>query len=586
MRHASTPRVFAALIAGCALFFGDAAQAQSGLIGDPENPANSGLIGDPENPANSGLIGDPENPANSGLIGDPENPANSGFIGDPENPGVIADPQNSTTTRPAAPPSATPAYSAPRATFRGAFRSSAELDWRREDAFEDTLVLEQRLQSQVRYRISDTWAATLEAKLRWGMRAPGDADRAPLLTDTERWRGQLRAELGDFYFAGRAGRWLFRVGQQSIVWGSTDITRPADVINPRDFTLGFSTTPGDLRLPIPAFESTLAGDRVAWQFVVVPFFIPHRLNLASGGNAIQPTVDALLGSGAAATLSAIQPGAIDGSLDELLDPLLPQTSLPEQLPGNISAGTRITYSYSGVDVSLGYFAGFDRVPYASLSPELREVLALAAGGVATQDPRLIEATQAVLGQLAAGEAPLASEYRRLHTIEFDGVTYLRSLGVRWELVAQPARTVYTRDLRAVRRPMLTGALGLGYESGTGEFIVTAEPYMQHTFTRASDGPYLLDLDTLFAVAFASQLSLGAFDGTSGKRWEDLSVTIGGLWLPEQGDWVLSPSLDFALNDVLALTLQSTWVLAYGDSPSIGDVFDASDAWSISLERLF
>ncbi|MFT5992815.1 MAG: hypothetical protein ACI82G_001814, partial [Bradymonadia bacterium] len=65
MRHASTPRVFAALIAGCALFFGDAAQAQSGLIGDPENPANSGLIGDPENPANSGLIGDPENPANS-----------------------------------------------------------------------------------------------------------------------------------------------------------------------------------------------------------------------------------------------------------------------------------------------------------------------------------------------------------------------------------------------------------------------------------------------------------------------------------------------------------------------------------------
>lgn len=554
------------------------------MIEDPENGWGTGAIEDPENGWGTGAIEDPENGWGTGAIGDPENGWGTGSILDPENDegsDSIEDPENISVTPTPATPSTPRSVGRPSTIFSGAFRSSAAADTVRDDAFEDTLELLQEFEMRVRYRASDRWRFVLEGRLSWLMTGASAEGTTTFVPEAESMQGRVTPQLRDFYVAGRAGNWLIRIGNQSIVWGSTDFSKPADIINPLDLRNGFSLERDDMRVPIPALDFTRVWDDVSWEFVVLPFFSPHRVSVfGSDISPIRPSTIAL----------GVVPGAedlvlIDPSLEELAQPLLLQTELPEETPRNASVGTRLTLIRGGWDVSAGYLYGWDRTPFAAFSPAAVTLLTTALGAGSDLTANAPE-VQAVLEALTDGDPLYSATYERLHTAEIDGVTYVGPVGVRFEAAASPSRTLTLSTLESVRRPTLTSALGLSYESSDGELVLAAEVFHHKVFLRSDDAPGLLGLDDVVGIGSGAQLGLARFDGTEGRFAERLGFQLGGIYLPDGRDLVANAAITCELRDTLELSIGASVLHSFGSDESIGDLIDGGDSVSIRIERVF
>ena len=539
-------------------------------------------IVDPENVPSGGNIVDPENVPSGGNIVDPENPGTA--VQPDVSSGAISDPENTAATAPAPPRLATPSSGIPMAIFSGGFSSSAAFDTRREDALEDTLDFHQELEMRVRVRLSDRWRAVVEGRLGWRLTAGGDPDDPAWLPDGDSVQGRVTPELRDFYVSGRAGRWLMRFGNQSIAWGSTDISKPADVINPIDLRRGVTGAREDIRVPIPALDLIHAWDKVAWEFVLVPFFVPHKVDVF--GSDMAPV------SGTALTLPVI-PGfedlrLIDPSLEELIQPLLLQTELPEETPRNLSAGTRLTLIRGGWDVSLGYFYGWDRVPLTRFHPAGQALVdaVINEGGTFFNDAATRPEIPNALQALTDGETLFSSTYERLHTVTFDGVTYAGPIGIRFETAINPERTTYTASLRGIRRASVSSALGLSYERSDGNIVASGEVFHVFFAQRPGDERLLYDLQSVFGVAGGLQLGFGAFPNAAATRWERFGIQLAGIYLPNGRDLVASPSLTYDANDLLTLSAGASIYASFGDEQTIGDLLTRNNAVFLRLERAF
>ena len=531
----------------------------------------------------SGAIEDPQNGWGSGAIEDPQNGWGSGAIEDPQNDssGNTEDPQNSH----APPPTPTRVSSGgggrPSAIFSGAFRSAAAVDTVRDDAFEDTIELLQELEMRIRYRLSDRWRFVLEGRLSWLMTGASAEGTTTLIPEAESVQGRVEPQLRDFYVAGRAGNWLIRIGNQSIVWGSTDFSKPADIINPLDLRNGFSGARDDMRVPIPALDFTRVWDAVTWEFVVLPFFSPHQVSVFGGDIApIRPS---------GITLGLV-PGAeglvlIDPSLEDLAQPLLLQTELPEETPRNASVGSRLTLIRGGWDVSAGYLYGWDRTPFAEFSPTAIALFGAVLGGGADLTVDAPE-VQAVLQALADGQALYSATYERMHTVEVDGVTYVGPIGVRFEATVSPERTLTLETLESVRRPTLTSALGLSYESSDGELVLAGEVFHNHAFLRGDDADGLFGLDDLLGVGAGTQLGLARYEQLDDSFARRLSFQLGGFYLPSGRDLILNATIVCELRSTLELSVGTTVFESFGTQDSLGDLVDRGDSTFVKIERVF
>ena len=434
---------------------------------------------------------------------------------------------------------------------------------------------------RVRYRASDRWRFVLEGRLSWMMTGASAEGTTTVIPEAESVQGRVSPQLRDFYAAGRAGNWLIRIGNQSIVWGSTDFSKPADIINPLDLRDSFSMERDDMRVPIPALDFTRVWDDVSWEFVVIPFFSPHRVSVfGTDVSPIRPSSIAL----------GVVPGAedlvlIDPSLEDLAQPLLLQTELPEETPRNASVGSRLTLIRGGWDVSAGYLYGWDRTPFAAFSPAAVTLLntALGSGNDLTADAPEV---QAVLEALAEGDPLYSATYRRLHTAQIDGVTYAGPVGIRFEAAVSPSRTLSLTTLESVRRPTLTSALGLSYESSDGELVLAGEVFHHKVFLRADDALGLLGLDDLIGAGAGFQLGLARFEGTDGRFAERLGIQLGGIYLPDGRDLVANAALTCDLRDTLELSVATTLFHSFAGRETIGDLIDGGDNISLRIERVF
>ena len=276
---------------------------------------------------------------------------------------------------------------------------------------------------------------------------------------------------------------------------------------------------------------------------------------------------------------------VDATTSEALTRVLLTTDAPDATLRNGSAGTRLAYSNRGWDLALGYFYGFDRTPFAEVSAEGLELLGeIAEEGLSPE--ALAVLAQRGLEQVSGGETLFSSTYARMHTVQHDGVRYAGPVGFRWEVVFQPARTLYLATLQPVRRPMLSGALGVGYESGGGDFVWSTEVFHQRALLGAGDQEALLGTDALWVTATLVNLGLGAFGGLSGTRWSDVSLQLAAIYLPDGSDLVLQPSVRFAATEALTLAFDATVVSSFGDDVTLGDAADGVDAISLSLTRAF
>lgn len=474
------------------------------------------------------------------------------------------------------------------------------MDAARDQDQESIYEVHNELRMRARVSLGESSGAVLEARLRhqWLLRydAAGRDALPGRLDDVGDQVALSRVELGEAYVSTRLGEGaLLRVGQQRVVWGRTDLFRPADVLNPLDLWGGLGGE-GGLQATAPIWMAKLnyIGRFSALELVLIPFFEPHRVGLLGGDFA-------LLRSGSP-FLSAGSPGVgllgrLDPSLYEVWEPaLLGGLGQPDQLPENASVGARVTTQVGGVDVGLGYLLGWDRVPTLRLDPALSELLSLAlgpggllGGGFSRADLlrpenlRLLELVEEVSQRQAQGEVLVEAGYERWHVLELDVATTLGPLGVKADVAATPARNFLTERGRTARLASTQAALGLSWERGQGEVAVTAEGLWLRAFGAPRGEAVALFGDDFFALAAGLRLDLELLWGVPAL------FQVGGLVDLGRGDTILSPQLTWRLDEDTRLWGAAQWFVAPGGegrSAGIGALADHNDQIGLGLEQGF
>lgn len=529
-------------------------------------------------------------------IFDPENP--DAPAPEPSGQESISDPENPDAAQ-ASPAPAPPAASLGGAYLQGRWSLRLGMDTQLDRDGEAAYEVHQQAWLRARVPLGPQSSAVVEGLLRhqwlalWTRQGrdtlPGPWD------DVDDQVGLYHVELRDAYLSTRLGEGtLLRVGQQRVVWGRTDLIRPADVLNPLDLR-GGPGSGGALQPTAPTLMAKLdyIGEHSALQLVLLPFFAPHRFGLLGG--------DFALARRGAPIWSGL-PGLdlltrLDPSLYEPLEAALVGTRLPDQTPENASGGARVTTQVGGVDVGLGYLLGWDRTPVLKLDPALGELLELSLapgglldGGFSGQDLlrpenlRALELLEEISQRRAQGQALLEASYRRWHVLELDLATYLGPLGLRADVAATPARTFLTQQGGSLRRPSTHAALGLSYEGDQGQVAVIVEGFWLHVFGPAAQARQIAFFgQDLYGAAVALRLDAEPLWGIP-VLWQ-----VGGLVDLRGADTALSSELTWRLDGdtrVLGGVQLFTAALRRGDHLRLGTAYDQNDQVYLGLEQGF
>jgi hypothetical protein len=499
--------------------------------------------------------------------------ANEGWIGDPEAPARLP---SAATSAPTADP--TPYRAPPRVSLR--YASAAQTDLERQGGREDTFELLNEANLRIAAPLNDRWSLTVEGRLSWWITSGYAGEDSPRISSPDNYQGRFEPVLRDAYVSGRTGSVLWKVGNQLISWGSMDILSPADIIAPQDNRRGIFADNEQSRIAIPAVNATWVHDRLAWQFLVLPFFVANQqalygsdfapLRQGSPLNDELP-IDLLVSS-------------FDPSIEDDINGALRQTRRPEELARNVQPATRFTSSYGGMDVSAGYFYGFDRVPTLAVADSLIDFGRFAAerDGDLAIDGDTLSAIGPLLDDVQNDVTLVDAGYERSHFVTLDGVRYLGPIGVRWEGAYSPSRTAYVTGPASVRRPWASGAIGLSYES-EDKIVVTAEAGYTAFRRHDSDPDYFLASDRQPSYALGAECWLPIRALTD--RGHKLSIRAGGTYLAVGQDLIVLPSMRFGTESGWSAEAGVAIFASMDDNrDTIGDVLDWNDAVFKQIEK--
>lgn len=549
---------WAGLAAACILGAGSTLVAQPIL--DEENPGVLAPPSVPVGPLPGGLILDEENID----VTVPAPATGSAWTTQPE-------------TRSVAEPRTMPLI------VRGRASSTTLVDLSNDRDDEETLEFFQLVGLRARVPLFSGWSATLEGRMTWWVTgSPGNADHSVFAVSGDAWQGRVEAELRDAFIAGRVGPLLVRVGQFSVGWGSSDLTSPANVVQPVDLRNPLLLQGTEATVPMPMAEVVWARERFEWQFLAIPFFVPSRFAVYGSDAAIvRPGGPA----GFALPTNLVQ-RVIHPSLEDLAQPLLQQTEIPEELPSGASAGTRMTVRAGGADVSLGYLFDWDRTPRVALSEgaiaalDVLDGLRPLPGG---QLSPVAEAVGLVRDDLERGVPLLRATHHRRHTVVFDAVRYFGPIGLRVDAAYSPERTWLRTDLRPTRRPTLAGSAGLGWESGTGGQVIAIEAFHQRVLQRPGEPDLLAGAENLTALIGAYQLRLDEFTTGPLGKW---GVETAVAYLPRPAEMALTGQIRWRFSESSSALAGVAWIRASEAEPSTLALIESlASAW-VRLETAF
>ena len=337
---------------------------------------------------------------------------------------------------------------------------------------------------ELRHEISEQTNLVLRGRFRYWAGAESGG---------ENWRTHYEPRLDQAYLMHRRGRWSFGLGQMRNSWGSTDIIRPGDVIDPVDLRdMGSSDGLGAAMAQLSATAAYSGGD---WSLraVVVPFFQGNQVSLFGRDGALATERNPIVAEQLPFLLLAED--LLDPSVVHYNQSLFLSTTRPQDLPKNASVGLRGTWTVASTDLGVGGFYGWDRTPWVELDEDMRELLSLLArdgqifddydfAGFLQRNPGAFQLSRQISEKAEAGETIFGSEYRRRTTILVDFARYLGRIGVRGDLAFSPKRVFYTTEFEAVHRSSLFGALGLSFEElidGERPLALILEGFWMHPF---------------------------------------------------------------------------------------------------------
>ncbi len=369
----------------------------------------------------------------------------------------------------------------------------------------------------------------------------------------DEWRTLYEPRIDRAYIIHRTGPWSLALGQMRNSWGSTDIIRPGDVIDPVDMRAPMTSDGVGTGLGQLSATASYSGSDWSLQALVVPFFENNRVTLFGRDTALAHERNPLVAEQLPFLLLAQD--LIHPSIQQDIQPFFQSTQRPHHLPKNASGGLRGTWTVSGFDLGLGVFYGWDRTPEVFLDDDLRQLLVLIAEdgqifedydifGFGTRNPEAFEHSQNLSEKAEAGETIFESKFRRRATFLADFARYVGPIGVRADVAFSPRRVFYTTDFDAVQRATLFSALGLSYErllDGVRPLALTIEGFWLHPFSTESpihqalvpdgrggdeDDELLLFEEGYYGVAGASNWAMG---------WWDLELIFGAIASISPGD---------------------------------------------------
>ena len=499
------------------------------------------------------------------LIFDPENPSapdEEETIFDPENPGSTDSVPN-TTPEPAEPAAPSNTY----LVLSWASRSQIDTKWQDdEDHVEHIAELGLRLDSEISPSLRAFVDLELEHWGAWGQDQPS------------RYAADVR--LGEAYVAWRKDSWSVRAGNLVTRWGSTDITRPSDIINPVDLTdLGAGAL---TRVAQPAAEIGTGGSNWRLTGVLVPFFVGNRTWTFGRDTALwspqNPAAESL-------PISKIANRLLDSSIQDDVQPALSATRVPDETPENISFGFRSTTTLANTDLALGWYYGWDRTPSLQINPEFRGILETLASDEAFLNDfnflELVGRNTELIGQfntlsesLQNGESALEIYHERLMTMSAEVSRYVGPIGVRADVAFQPEKTYVRQDLSTERKPTLSGALGLSWENLNAEddfFTLTVEGFAVEPI----DGEEYLGVGRR-ALGVASLVGW-ALPAPS------LEIQLAGVWTASNEDLILAPSVSWKGLEHMKVRAFAVFFETWGGSAiSNAKILDQNDFVGIEL----
>lgn len=423
----------------------------------------------------------------------------------------------------------------------------------------------------------------------------------------EEWRTHFEPRLDRAYLTHRRGPWSFSGGQKRNSWGSTDLVRPGDVLDPVDFRDLSGSEGLGAKLAQFSFTTGYRGSDWSLQGVLVPFFQPNRLALFGRDTALASERNPVIAEQLPFLLLAEQ--LLDPSVVHYEQSFFQSSTRPKDLPKNASVGLRGTKTVANTDLGFGVFYGWDRTPEIHLDEDLSSLLALIAeDGQLFEDfnfaqflqrnPEAFALSQEISARAEEGETLFSSQYLRRTTVLVDAARYIGSLGVRTDFAFSPRRVFYTENFQAQRRASFFGALGLSYEDllgGEGPLALILEGFWLHVFDQESwvhrategrlptseetevegqeerlllfeEGYYGLALAASWETPFrrlvleaGGQLSLqpGDFSGRFSFRWPlPLGLEAGSVYVRGGANFFLGPDLEEQLT-VAGLFSQNT-----------------------------
>jgi hypothetical protein len=275
-------------------------------------------------------------------------------------------------------------------------------------------------------------------------------------------RGVGEALLRELYLGFYSRRVDLRVGQQRLVWGRAEFLNPNDVMNARDTRDPFIQEPELTHLPTPMIRADFDLASLALQLVAAPYFVPDTYDVyGSNWAAIQQDAPQNIRA-----LMAVVNQIVDPSLQSQLQPLIGQTRLPARDLTAPVLGEKLSFRLGRADLSQYYQYGFDG-PMLKLAPAL--LLGPPPSGPADLAP--------LLQFLQAGGRPIEAAYVRRHHFGIDAAVPLGPVVLRVDAAYQTRKVFYRQqDFTSFNAPVLTGVLGLEYQSGDPDKVVILEGY--------------------------------------------------------------------------------------------------------------
>ena len=385
----------------------------------------------------------------------------------------------------------------------------------------------------------------------------------------DQWRTVYEPRLERAYLRHRIDRWSLAFGQMRNSWGSTDLVRPGDVIDPVDLRdprggAGLGTSAGQL-----SATATYSADDWSLRAVLVPFFQSNRISIFGRDTSLIHDRNPVVGEQLPLLLFTEQ--LLDEQVHLDSDPFVQATRRPLETPRNISGGLRGTTTVSGTDLGLGLYVGWDRTPWVDLDEEFRRLLEAAAEAGFDEEFQQENGEEQFDDVDGSG---IDSGFYRRATLVADVARYVGPIGVRADVALSPRQVFYTDEFAPVRRPSVFSALGLSYErllDGVRPLSLTMEGFWLHPF--AADSPVTqLTVPDEQRGSEDDELLLfdGGYYGVAGAvnwatGWWDLEVSSGVVASISPGDLIGQLSIERRWRPGIRTTLGSN--LFFGPDPA-------------------